>query len=80
MKGKITFNKDCSPEYKDLVIKFLVQNPDDRIPLVKIFIHPWVLFFQEKYNIKRDNSSESDENTSSVGSIYDDENYDDELN
>jgi hypothetical protein len=33
--------------------------------LVKVFVHPWVLFFQEKYNIRREVDSEGDLTSSS---------------
>jgi hypothetical protein len=45
-------------------MRILVQNPEDRIPLVKVFVHPWVLFFQEKYQIKREPESSSEETSS----------------
>lgn len=51
MAGKVVFKKECSETYKDLVKSLLVQAPDDRLPLVKVFTHPWVLHFQSKYNI-----------------------------
>jgi serine/threonine protein kinase len=66
VKGTVQFKKEVSKDYKDLVMKILVQNPEERIPLVKVFVHPWVLFFQEKYQIKRERDSSSEE-TSSEG-------------
>jgi hypothetical protein len=58
-------------------MRILVQNPEDRIPLVKVFVHPWVLFFQEKYQIKRELESSSEETSSdenqSQESYYSDE-------
>ena len=43
--GNVKFGPDCSEDYKDLVRKILVQDPDERLPLVKVFVHPWVLHF-----------------------------------
>jgi len=60
VKGNVQFKKGLSEEYKDLVMKILVQNAEDRLPLVKVFVHPWVLFFQEKYKIKRERDSSSE--------------------
>lgn len=48
IKGDVKFKKGCTEDYKDLVKKILVQNPDERLPLVKAFVHPWVLHFQNK--------------------------------
>jgi hypothetical protein len=49
----LVFKKGLSREYKELVSKLLVQEPDLRLPLIKIFVDPWVLFFQKKYKIER---------------------------
>jgi hypothetical protein len=54
-------------------MKILVQSADDRIPLVKIFVHPWVLFFQEKYKIKRERDTSSEETSSDEESSIIDE-------
>ena len=40
-------------EYKDLVRKLLVQDANQRLPLIRIFVHPWVMHFQKKHDIKR---------------------------
>ena len=45
VNGNVKFGQDCSEDYKDLVRKILVQDPDERLPLVKVFVHPWVLHF-----------------------------------
>lgn len=42
----IPFREGLSNEYKDLVSKLLLPEPDDRLPLIKVFDHPWVLYFQ----------------------------------
>lgn len=41
----IPFREGLSNEYKDLVSKLLLPEPDDRLPLIKVFDHPWVLYF-----------------------------------
>jgi hypothetical protein len=53
VKGNVVFKKGLSREYKDLVNLILVQDPNGRLPLVKVFTHPWVLHFQYKYKIER---------------------------
>ena len=65
---KLPFREGLSDNYKDLVEKLLVIDPDDRLPLIRVFDHPWVLHFQEKYNIKKAeevDSSEGEEDESS---------------
>lgn len=57
MKRNLKFSSRCSPEYKDLVDKLLQSEPALRIPLIKVFDHPWVKHFEEKYNLKKENSS-----------------------
>jgi len=60
---KLSFREGLSDNYKDLVQKLLMIDPDDRLPLIRVFDHPWVLHFQEKYNIKKieENVSSEDE-------------------
>lgn len=58
---KLPFREGLSDNYKDLVEKLLVVDPDDRLPLIRVFDHPWVLHFQEKYNIKKAEEVESSE-------------------
>jgi len=60
---KLTFREGLSNNYKDLVQKLLLIDPDDRLPLIRVFDHPWVMHFQEKYNIKKmeENMSSEDE-------------------
>ena len=52
-KSQIKFSSRCSEDYKDLVKKLLVIEPMGRLPLIKVFDHPWVLKFQAKYNLKK---------------------------
>jgi hypothetical protein len=42
-----------SKEYKDLVNKILVYETDERLPLIKVFDHPWVKNFEKKYNLSK---------------------------
>ena len=72
VKGNVVFKRGLSREYKDLVNMILVQDPNGRLPLVKVFTHPWVLHFQYKYKIERavspiesDTSEEESESSSS---------------
>ena len=44
---KIPFKEGLSEEYKDLVAKFLTEDHNKRIPLIKVFTHPWVKKFEE---------------------------------
>lgn len=60
-----------------MVLKILVQNPDERIPLVKVFVHPWVLFLQEKFNITREKLSDSESESEELNSS-DEEDFDEE--
>lgn len=68
-----------SQEYKDLVNQFLKEDPDERIPLIKVFKHPWVLYFQNKFfaNWQPESGSE-DEGDETTSEDEDDEVYDDE--
>lgn len=42
-----------SNEYKDLVNKILVYETTERLPLIKVFDHPWVKNFEKKYNLSK---------------------------
>lgn len=54
LAGTIAFKAGLSKEYKTLVRVLLQQQPEARLPLVKVFSHPWVLHFQQKYNIVKE--------------------------
>ena len=41
--GEVKFPDHVSAEARDLIRKLLVKNPEQRIPLVEILIHPWIL-------------------------------------
>ena len=53
MRGQIRFKPGLSNEYKDLVNKILVYETSERIPLIKVFDHPWVKNFEKKYNLSK---------------------------
>jgi len=53
MRGQIRYKPGLSNEYKDLVNKILVNEPTERIPLIKVFDHPWVKNFEKKYNLQK---------------------------
>lgn len=52
-KGVIRFKIGVSKEYKDLVNKLLVYEMSQRLPLIKVFDHPWVKQFEQKYNLSK---------------------------
>ena len=51
MRGQIRFKPGLSKEYKDLVNKILVYETTKRLPLIKVFYHPWVKNFKKKFNL-----------------------------
>ena len=53
MRGQIRFKPGLSNEYKDLVNKILVYETSERLPLIKVFDHPWVKNFEKKYNLQK---------------------------
>ena len=53
MRGVIKFKPGCSDPYKDLVISILKYETSDRLPLIKVFDHPWVKGFEKKYNLTK---------------------------
>ena len=53
MKGVIRFKPGVTAEYKDLVKSILKYDTTERIPLIKVFDHPWVTNFQKKYNLTK---------------------------
>ncbi|OMJ92848.1 hypothetical protein SteCoe_4297 [Stentor coeruleus] len=42
LKVRITFPKNFPPLAKDLIMKLLKANPDERVPLTEIVNHPWM--------------------------------------
>jgi len=53
MKGTIRFKPGLTDEFKDLVTKILKFDTSERIPLIKVFDHPWVRNFEKKYNLSK---------------------------
>ena len=53
MAGVIKYSSGLSAEYKDLVNSILKYEPSERIPLIKVFDHPWVKNFEKKYNLSK---------------------------
>ena len=52
MKRQITFGKTTSPEYRDLVDRLLQIDQSKRLPINKIFEHPWIVRYRpdQKYS------------------------------
>ena len=48
MKGVVRFKPGLSDDYKDLVNSILKYEAADRLPLIKVFDHPWVKNFEKK--------------------------------
>ena len=75
----MSFKSKLSQEYKDLVEKFLKDDPDERIPLIKVFHHPWVLFFQQKFFAEwQPEESSGEEEDSDIQTGSSEEEYDEE--
>ena len=53
MRGVIRFKPGLSNEYKDLVTSILKYETAERLPLIKVFDHPWVKNFEKKYNLNK---------------------------
>ena len=53
MKGQIRYKPGLSNEYKDLVNSILKYETTERIPLIKVFDHPWVKNFERKYKLSK---------------------------
>jgi serine/threonine protein kinase len=53
MRGVIRFKPGLSEEYKDLVNQILKYETTERLPLIKVFDHPWVKNFEKKYNLNK---------------------------
>jgi serine/threonine protein kinase len=56
MKGKIRFKKSLPDDARDLIRQILQREANERIPLIKVFAHPWVLRLQKKHNLTKDPS------------------------
>lgn len=53
MRGTIRFKPGLSSEYRDLVNSILKYDTAERLPLIKVFDHPWVRNFEKKYNLSK---------------------------
>lgn len=53
MKGRIRFKKDLPQDARSLIGRLLQREANDRIPLIKVFNHPWVVRLQQKHNLVR---------------------------
>lgn len=53
MRGVIRFKPGLSEEYKSLVNAILKYECNERLPLIKVFDHPWVKNFEKKYNLAK---------------------------
>lgn len=53
MRGTIRFKPGLSSEYRDLVNSILKYDTTERLPLIKVFDHPWVRNFEKKYNLSK---------------------------
>lgn len=53
MRGVIRFKPGLSEEYKNLVNAILKYECNERLPLIKVFDHPWVKNFEKKYNLSK---------------------------
>ena len=60
MRGVIRYKPGVSEEYKDLVNSILKYEPAERIPLIKVFDHPWVRNFEKKYGLAKAPPSKKD--------------------
>jgi serine/threonine protein kinase len=53
MRGTIRYKPGLSAEYKDLVNSILKYDTTERLPLIKVFDHPWVRNFERKYGLSK---------------------------
>lgn len=65
LKGDIKFKPGLSDQYKDLVKRLLQRNPEKRIALIKVFVHPWVKKIAAVENIQ-DELVDSDDSNSFI--------------
>ena len=52
LNNNFKISDDCSAECKDLILKLLRQNPDERPTFDEIFTHPWVKGFEGTFKMK----------------------------
>ena len=53
MKGKIRFKKGLPDDVRNLIIKLLQRNANERIHLIKVFDHPWIRRMEAKYGLSK---------------------------
>jgi len=53
MNSKILFSEEVAEEAQDLIRGLLKRDVNERMPLVKVFVHPWVKKFELKHGIKK---------------------------
>lgn len=59
-RDRLLFKDGLSSEYKSLVESLLVIDPENRMALIDVFDHPFILKFQKQFNITKldtDNSN-----------------------
>ena len=61
-----------------MVNQFLKEDPDQRIPLIQVFKHPWVMYFQNKFFANWEPEEGSDEDAEETSSEEEEEEDDDE--
>ena len=61
-----------------MVNQFLKEDPDQRIPLIQVFKHPWVMYFQNKFFANWQPEEGSDEEADETSSEEEEEEDDDE--
>jgi hypothetical protein len=57
----------------------LRQDPNERLPLIKIFVHPWVAHFQDKYKITRAPTPDASASVSESSDAYSEDKSDEEV-
>jgi serine/threonine protein kinase len=54
LRGKIRFRKNLPKDCRNLILNLLQREPNERIPLIQVFNHEWILRMQEKHNLSND--------------------------
>jgi len=57
LKGKIRFKKGLPDDVRNLIISLLQREANDRIPLIKVFSHPWVKRLEKKHKLSKQSRS-----------------------
>jgi len=66
----LVFDSDIQPDIQMLIRRILEHNPEDRIPIDEILVHPWIIYQKEKEEEFRRRAYEQDafENRNRIGS------------